>query len=291
MLNIGQLHTFITCAEQGSFSAAARKLGKAQSVVSQAIANLEIDLNQTLFDRSARSPVLTESGQRMLEYARAVLIQAQEMEQAAINMAQGNESELTLCADPALLVPKLFKVLAQFSTRYPATKLILNTAPSNQVPDLVKNKQADIGLMLINNAMHVGTEQGFIGQVAFYTVAHKSHPLSAINEVARSDLARYPQIVGKSQNSYMLDYMPLLSPVIYESNDFVAMRKMVEAEIGWSYLPAHIAQIGVDLGTLVRLPVQFDVKTWQVPVDRVTQLDTLKGPAVNWLSRALESIY
>lgn len=48
--SIEQLQAFVASAEQGSFSAAARHLGKAQSVVSAAIANLEADLNLSLFD-------------------------------------------------------------------------------------------------------------------------------------------------------------------------------------------------------------------------------------------------
>ena len=50
------LFMFVEAAALGSFSAAARKLGKQQSTVSEAIANLEIDLGLTLFDRSTRRP-------------------------------------------------------------------------------------------------------------------------------------------------------------------------------------------------------------------------------------------
>ncbi|MGS0729045.1 LysR family transcriptional regulator, partial [Shewanella sp. 0m-11] len=56
MLTIEQLYSFVTTVEAGSFSAAARKLGKVQSAISQHIINLEIDTNQTLFDRSHRYP-------------------------------------------------------------------------------------------------------------------------------------------------------------------------------------------------------------------------------------------
>ncbi len=48
------LTAFAEAATLGSFSAAARKLGKSQSTVSSAIANLEIDLGLSLFDRSSR---------------------------------------------------------------------------------------------------------------------------------------------------------------------------------------------------------------------------------------------
>ena len=58
-LTLDQLRTFATVADAGSFRAAAAKLGRVQSAVSHAIANLEAQLGVALFDRSARRPVLT----------------------------------------------------------------------------------------------------------------------------------------------------------------------------------------------------------------------------------------
>ena len=61
-VTLDQLRTFIAAADEGSFSAAGRKLRRAQSVVSQTLANLEAQLGVTLFDRSARYPSLTDEG-------------------------------------------------------------------------------------------------------------------------------------------------------------------------------------------------------------------------------------
>lgn len=60
MAHPDQIQAFVMAAELGSFSAAARQMGKVQSAVSTAIANLEIDAGVELFDRSGRAPVLTE---------------------------------------------------------------------------------------------------------------------------------------------------------------------------------------------------------------------------------------
>ena len=68
---IEQLRAFVAAAEKGSFSAAARSLGRAQSVVSTHIAMLEDILGVELFDRSFRSPVLTEAGRDLLPEANA----------------------------------------------------------------------------------------------------------------------------------------------------------------------------------------------------------------------------
>src|SRR5882757_8044538 len=73
-VSLDQLRTFIAAADEGSFSAAGRRLRRAQSVVSQTLANLEGQLGVKLFDRTARLPALTDEGRALLADARAVAI-------------------------------------------------------------------------------------------------------------------------------------------------------------------------------------------------------------------------
>ena len=77
--SLDQLRQFVTAAECGSFSAAARKLGRAQSAVSTAIALFEIDLGVELFDRSRRNALLTDAGRLLRLEAAEVLRQAEEL--------------------------------------------------------------------------------------------------------------------------------------------------------------------------------------------------------------------
>jgi DNA-binding transcriptional LysR family regulator len=90
-VTLDQLRTFIAAAEQGSFSAAGRKLGRAQSVVSQTLANLEGRLGVTLFDRSARYPTLTEDGRALLQDAHAVADQVDGFKARAKTLREGLE--------------------------------------------------------------------------------------------------------------------------------------------------------------------------------------------------------
>ncbi len=89
-----QLQAFVAAAESGSFSGAARKLGKAQSVISAAVANLEIDLGNALFDRTARYPVLTPAGERLLVEARVILERCEHFRGVAMSLGEGVESRL-----------------------------------------------------------------------------------------------------------------------------------------------------------------------------------------------------
>src|SRR3982751_4741322 len=68
-----QLRTFLAVVDSGSFAGAARRLGRAVSVISYGIANLEAQLGLTLFEREGtRRPVLTEDGKAVLAEARAI---------------------------------------------------------------------------------------------------------------------------------------------------------------------------------------------------------------------------
>src|SRR5260370_12725705 len=65
-LALDQMRVLIAVAEAGSFSAAARRLGRVQSAISQAMQVLEETLRVTLFDRSGKIPVLTDAGRMVL---------------------------------------------------------------------------------------------------------------------------------------------------------------------------------------------------------------------------------
>ena len=69
---IDQLRMFVTAADAGSFSAAARKLNRAQSAISQAMAVLETVLGVSLFDRTERLPRITPAGAKLLSTARSI---------------------------------------------------------------------------------------------------------------------------------------------------------------------------------------------------------------------------
>jgi DNA-binding transcriptional LysR family regulator len=100
-LTLDQLRTFIAAAEEGSFSAAGRKLKRAQSVVSLTLANLERQIGVKLFDRCSRFPRLTNEGRALLQLAREIADGIDGFKARARTMREGLEPELSVVIDVA----------------------------------------------------------------------------------------------------------------------------------------------------------------------------------------------
>src|SRR5450432_4651480 len=98
-VTIEQLRTLRAVAEAGSFSAGARKLGRVQAAVSQAIERLEAQLGLRLFDRSGRVARLTAHGAAIVAAAMRVEGDVDALEDIVVAMKQGAEASLSIVVD------------------------------------------------------------------------------------------------------------------------------------------------------------------------------------------------
>jgi len=87
-LTLDQMRILVAVADAGSFSAAARKLGRVQSAISQSIQTLETTLGLVLFDRSGKTPQLTDAGKALVGDARALIAGARAIRARAQSMAE-----------------------------------------------------------------------------------------------------------------------------------------------------------------------------------------------------------
>jgi LysR family nitrogen assimilation transcriptional regulator len=76
-MDLRQLDSFVHVAELASFTRASAVLGIAQPALSRQVRQLEVELRQTLFDRTGRGVTLTDPGHRLLGHARGILQQVE----------------------------------------------------------------------------------------------------------------------------------------------------------------------------------------------------------------------
>lgn len=131
------LKAFLAVASSGSFSAAARQIGVAPSVVTKRIDQLEWTAKVELFARTTRRVALTEAGQRFLPRVRAAVA---ELEEVLLEMARPRrdlEGHLRVKVPTTLTILYLGAILARFQAEHPRLSLdvVLADRPLNPIEE------------------------------------------------------------------------------------------------------------------------------------------------------------
>ncbi|HEX7982079.1 MAG TPA: LysR family transcriptional regulator, partial [Duganella sp.] len=114
---------FLAVIDHGSFSAAARALGRVPSAVSMAIAHLEAELDLQLFERSSRDARPTEMARALEAEARQMAGQLRRLQAHALSLHQGLERRLTLAIAPELLSAAWGDPLARLADEFPSLEV------------------------------------------------------------------------------------------------------------------------------------------------------------------------
>src|SRR5262249_49528522 len=146
-ITLDQVRTFLAAVDEGSFSAAGRKLRRAQSVVSQTLANLEAQLGVKLFDRSARYPRLTDEGLGLLPEARTVADSLDGLKAGGGAMGRGLEPELPVAMDVMYPMAAVTKAATHSRKAYPHTPLRLHVEALGAVVKPVIERTCSIGII------------------------------------------------------------------------------------------------------------------------------------------------
>ncbi len=176
---LDQLQVLQAVAEEGSFSAAARRLNRAQSAVSYAIANLEAQFGLKLFEREGtREPTLTAAAKAILPDARRMTGLLQDIRARASGLTKGLEAELSIAVDVSLPSPALTSVLRAFETAFPTVPLRLSVGAMGVVWRELLSRRADVsfGGQPVDLASELTAER--IGGMAMAPVAAPGHPLA-----------------------------------------------------------------------------------------------------------------
>lgn len=239
---LGSLKILIAAAETGSFSAAARKLGKAQSVVSTTISNLEIDLDLTLFERTGRYPQLTQAGVRIVQEAEVLLAQSQRLQAIAGELASGVETRLTLAIDDDSHLPWLGSLLEHFATRFPMVELELLFPLMEDVTDLLLTGRAQLGICYKNENPHREIVTYTLGEVAMPIVVSTEHPLARKQPLNEIDLqgSRQLLVTGRREGSERQRFR--LSAQVWWVEGDLGVMEFVKRGLGWAAIPAFLIQ-------------------------------------------------
>lgn len=284
--SLDQLRIFLAVEEKGSFGAAARSLGRAVSVISYGISQMEQMLGVILFEREgSRKPVLTEAGRGLLAEARAVADRADALIAKTRSIHAGLESEVGLVVDVMVPGEATAQVLREFRRMFPTVALRLRAEGLGAVAACLLEDESQIGIggPVIGN--HPDLERQVIGEVELVPVAAPGHPLTH-EGIAPGESRDHLQLVltDRSRLTQGREFS-VFSPLSWRLGDLGAKHALLKQGIGWGNMPRPMIADDLTSGTLTLLDLPEKPSVDYV-FSAMWRRDYQPGPAVSWLIEA-----
>ncbi len=293
-VSLDQLRTFIAAVDEGSFSAAARKLNRVQSAVSGWIGGLEAQVGVTLFDRTGRFPKLTPEGVLLLADARHIVSGVDTLKARAKLMSSGLETELAVVVDvffPTAIVAATAKA---FASRFPLTPLRLFVEGLSAAYQPVLDGRCSLGILATLPLTFPALVSEPLGEVSLISVAAPGHALAKFGRrIPKRELRKHVQLVLTDRSDLMAgrDY-GVVSPSTWRLADLSTKYAFLKDEVGWGGMPLHMVENDIASGTLVVLDVDDMPRGgFMLTMSAYHQSSNPPGPAGRWFVDHLKQLW
>src|SRR5258705_3175093 len=292
-VSLDQLRTFIAAVDEGSFSAASRKLLRAQSVVSETISKLEEQIGVQLFDRAGRYPKLTAAGSAVLGDARSIIAGVDLLKSRAKGMSAGLEPELSVVIDVFYPIDAITQVAKEFRQKFPVVALRIYVEALGGAIQPILDGRCSIGIIGSLPVIPDTLTNERLPGIAFLMVAARDHALASYRgKIPREALAKHTQIVltDRSELSSGREF-GVMSSSTWRLADLFAKHHFLLNGLGWGGMPLHAVRKDLEEGRLSALPIE-DVPAdgLTLPMRAVLQTKSPPGPAGRWLCDRLRQI-
>ena len=286
-----QVPLFLAVLDTGSFSAAARKLGRVPSAVSMAIAQLEAELQLQLFDRSGREPTPTAAARALEPQARLLAQQLQLLNQHALGLHQGLEKRLTLAIAPELLSSNWAAALQPVVARYPTLGIEVLAAPQDAALEMLHAGRAQLALVFERPQVDAREDFQEQGHETLVAVLSPQHPLcttsAATTDMAQLAAAR--QVLVASRDLPLADTRFVFSQHLWRTDSHAAALALIQAGLCWGWLPRGLVQAHIHSGELLPVPFTNLSNGTQLFVDWVWSKERPLGLAAQLFVHTLRS--
>jgi DNA-binding transcriptional LysR family regulator len=290
-VSLDQLRAFIAAVEEGSFSAGARRLHRAQSAISELVSNLEAQLGVVLFDRTERYPKLTPAGIQLVADARSVVANVDLLKARAKGISRGLESELSAVVDVLFPIEAIADSAKEFREKFPRTPLRLYVEALGGAYQPVLDGRCSLGVVgslpIAPDSMTLERLQG----LPMSMVAAREHPLALFSGVIpKTELAKHVQLVLTDRSELTTGReFGVMSPNTWRLADLFAKHAFLLKGLGWGGMPLHAVKQDLLEGRLVKLSIEdLAEESLILPMSAAYLTAKPPGPAGRWLIERLK---
>jgi DNA-binding transcriptional LysR family regulator len=271
-MNLHDLETFVSIAQLGGVTRAAGQLNRSQPAITRRIKILEDQLRVPLLERGRNGAMLTEAGRIFLPYAEAVLAALKDGTQAVQALEGDDRGAVSLAIVGTLAGTTVVEQLRRFSARHRNARLMLRTANSFEVSDMVRRGEVSLGLRYFADpSPELISRQ--ISQERIVVVCSAQHKwggkrLRHPGQLRADQWFSLPMtrhrdsfahLVTRQLASAKLDDVQVMT-----IDSLTAQKRLIEADIGIALLPESSIQEELRLGTLRTIDIS-DLQT-TVPI-------------------------
>ena len=240
-VELDQLQHFIRVAELGSITRAAVAAGLSQPAVSRALARLEEELGQPLFERQSRRMVLTEAGAAVMGTAREMLLLADNLRDQVVD--DGATGRVRVAAIPTVAPYLLPPLLKGFRTEFPQARVVVHEETTDGLLVRLRDGEVDVAILAEPfEGRYLDHERLFEEELLLVTAA--GHPLQAKPRVRLADLQELPFILLGEAHCLTASVVSLCQqtdfhPVsIEQTSQIASIQELVALDHGVSLIPA-----------------------------------------------------
>ena len=283
-LTLDQMRVLVAVADEGSFSAASRALGRVQSAISQSIQTLETTLGVSLFDRSYKTPRLTDAGRAIVDDARALIVAAGALRARAQSIAEDVEPELTLAVDAIFPMPLLMESLKAFRSAFPVVPATLFTEALGGAEQRLRDGAARLAIYTVPPTRPSDLFAEFMTRIVLWPVVAADHPLAKLpGPLTRELLEPHVQLVLTDRTPLTQNMSGgIVSRHIWRFADLSTRLDFLMAGFGWCNMPIHMVVDPIAAGRLKRLDIA-DRDEVALPIYVVHERGRSPGRAGRWL--------
>lgn len=192
-MELRQLRYFLKIAHSGTITQAAHQLNLAQPALSRSIQKLEDELNTKLFIRTEKGIKLTQSGQKLQNYAQQILAQVKDAQDAVSSVEQLQTGTVRIGL-PAMLGSYFFPpLLMAFRERYPGLKIEVVDAGTVSIREMLEDGKLDLGIIVGEDAPSRLASELLIKEEMVCCMAD-DHPLTTQPTISSEQFLQYEQI-------------------------------------------------------------------------------------------------
>ena len=252
------LKVFLSVVDSGSFSAAARKLGRVPSAINMAVSQLEAELDLLLFDRSTRKAIPTAAAKALEPQARQVASQLNLLDAHALQLHQGLEERLVLAMAPELQTGVWNRPLSIIAREFPTLEIEIRSASHPEAMRMLHEGRVQLALGFERPGLDERETFLEAGSQLLVAVAAPDHPAAAGKKspLSEEQLVNVRQIIVATGGPTDSDPRVVLSRRIWHSDNYLATLDLVQQGLGWAYLPQPLVQPLISSGALTE--VVFD---------------------------------